>query len=177
LLGAGGALGCAGFDSLEWPERGRLGCLMAGRKFPRVDEAVIPGTRIHAGNRLATRRNYRRFDFARVDLAFALAAFTRTRTARTFARVDFARAPVDFARRVRWRTRCAGSCAIPALTATAPSAEPIDLATSVSTPAVSFAVSFTLRPTVFAVIAILLGIWFVFSSSLRTRLLASRCCE
>jgi len=82
--------------------------------------------------------SYRRFDFARVD------------------RETFARALPALTLGTRWRRRRAGSCAIPAFTATAPNAEPIDLATSVSTPAVSLAVSFTLRPTVFAVIAILL---------------------
>jgi hypothetical protein len=114
---------------------------------------------------LAHERIYRRFDFARVDLDFAPAAFTRARIVRP--RVDFARALAAFTLRVRCRARCAGSCAIPVFTATAPNAVPIDLATSVSTPAVSFAVSFTLRLMFFAVIAILLGICFEFGPSLQ----------
>jgi hypothetical protein len=72
--------------------------------------------------------------------------------------VSLLRAAADLALRTRWRRRAAGSCAIPVLTATAPIAEPMDLATSVSMPAVSLAVSFTFLLTVFAVIAILLGI-------------------
>ena len=34
----------------ELPRGGRLRCLLAGRKFPRVQKGAIPGTRTHAGN-------------------------------------------------------------------------------------------------------------------------------
>jgi hypothetical protein len=114
-------------------------------------------------------RSYRRFDFARVD------------------RETFARALPALTLGTRWRRRRAGACAIPAFTATAPNAEPIDLATSVSTPAVSLAVSFTLRLTVFAVIAILLesdatselrfNLYRVTSPSIHSRSLCDRMCE